>query len=100
RIARDCARDGEGAPQGRACEVLRRRHLAQAQAAREPKEGEEADEAGQRGGGATGSVPRRAQHRAGELEKLMALEMPSVSERCGAALEPDGEARICSFECT
>jgi len=30
----------------------------------------------------------------------MALEMRSVCERCGAALEPDGEARICSFECT
>ncbi len=30
----------------------------------------------------------------------MALEMRAVCERCGAALAPDGPARICSFECT
>ena len=30
----------------------------------------------------------------------MALEMRSVCERCGAALTLDGEAGICSFECT
>ena len=30
----------------------------------------------------------------------MALEMRSACERCGAALPPDGEAAICSFECT
>jgi hypothetical protein len=30
----------------------------------------------------------------------MALEMRTACERCGAALAPDGEARICSFECT
>jgi len=30
----------------------------------------------------------------------MALEMRAVCERCGAALSPDGPARICSFECT
>jgi hypothetical protein len=30
----------------------------------------------------------------------MALEMRSNCERCGAALTPDGEARICSYECT
>lgn len=30
----------------------------------------------------------------------MALEMRAVCERCGAALDPDGPARICSFECT
>ena len=30
----------------------------------------------------------------------MALELRPVCERCGAALTPDGEARICSFECT
>lgn len=30
----------------------------------------------------------------------MALEMRAVCERCGAALHPDGPARICSFECT
>jgi uncharacterized protein len=30
----------------------------------------------------------------------MALELRAVCERCGAGLAPDGEARICSFECT
>jgi hypothetical protein len=30
----------------------------------------------------------------------MALEMRDVCERCGNALAPDGDARICSFECT
>ena len=30
----------------------------------------------------------------------MALEMRTVCERCGAAVAPDGEARICSYECT
>jgi uncharacterized protein len=30
----------------------------------------------------------------------MALEMRTSCERCGAALRADGEAVICSFECT
>jgi hypothetical protein len=30
----------------------------------------------------------------------MALEMRSVCERCGGALAEDGEAAICSYECT
>ena len=30
----------------------------------------------------------------------MSLEMRTGCERCGAALAPDGEARICSYECT
>jgi hypothetical protein len=30
----------------------------------------------------------------------MALEMRSVCERCGAGLEPNGPATICSYECT
>ena len=30
----------------------------------------------------------------------MALEMKTACERCGATLAVDGEARICSFECT
>ena len=63
RLARDRPRDGEGAPQGRAREVLRRRHLAQAQAAREAEEGQEADEAGRRGRGSAGGIPRRPQPR-------------------------------------
>jgi uncharacterized protein len=28
------------------------------------------------------------------------LEMRAACERCEAALAPDGEARICSYECT
>jgi hypothetical protein len=30
----------------------------------------------------------------------MSLEMRTECERCGVTLTPDGEARICSFECT
>ena len=30
----------------------------------------------------------------------MAVEMKTACERCGATLAFDGEARICSFECT
>jgi hypothetical protein len=30
----------------------------------------------------------------------MALEMRSVCERCGGAIAQDGEAFICSYECT
>jgi len=30
----------------------------------------------------------------------MSLEMRTACERCGAALDADGEAFICSFECT
>jgi len=30
----------------------------------------------------------------------MALELRPECERCGGALAPDGEARICSYECT
>ena len=30
----------------------------------------------------------------------MALEMRTVCERCDAPLALDGDARICSFECT
>jgi len=30
----------------------------------------------------------------------MALEMRGECERCGEALEPGGEALICSYECT
>lgn len=30
----------------------------------------------------------------------MALEMRTVCEKCGAALEDEGEAYICSYECS
>ena len=55
------ARVGEGAAQERARQVLRRRHLAQAQAAREAEGRQEADEAGRQGGDSAGSVSRRAE---------------------------------------
>ena len=61
----DRARDDQGAAQGRAREVLRRRHHAEAEAARAPEEGQEADEAGRLGRGAAGGLPRRAQPRRG-----------------------------------
>ena len=98
RLARDRPRDGEGEAQGRAREVLRRRHLAQAQAAREAEEGQEADEAGRRGRGAAGGVPRRAQPRtrrrsngAGDARRVRAVR---------SRLAAGGPAAICSFECT
>ena len=65
RLPRHRARDDQGPAQGRAREVLRRRHHAEAEAAREAEEGQEADEAGRRGGGAAGGVPRGAQSRLG-----------------------------------
>ena len=50
-------RIGEGAAEERAREVLRRRHLAQAQAAREAEGRQEAHEARRPGGDPAGSVP-------------------------------------------
>ena len=81
RLARDRARDGEGEAQGRAREVLRRRHHAQAQAAREAEEGQEADEAGRRRRGAAGGVPRRAQPRRRQEEARDAPRLPTGRPR-------------------
>src|SRR5206468_664916 len=61
RLARDRAGDGQSEAEGRACEVLRRRHQPQTQAAREAEGGQAADEAGRGGRGAAGGLPRRAQ---------------------------------------
>ena len=61
RLAGDRARDRQGAAQGRAREVLRRRHHPQAEAAREAEGRQEADEAGRRRRGAAGGLPRRPQ---------------------------------------
>ena len=47
-------------PEGRAGQVLRRRHHPQAQAPREAERGEEADEADRRGGDSAGGVSGRA----------------------------------------
>ena len=49
-------RDGQGQAQGRAGQVLRRRHHPQAQAAREAEGGQEADEEHRAGRGAPGGV--------------------------------------------
>src|SRR6185503_232632 len=54
------AHDGEGAPQRRAREVLRRRHHAQTQASREAEGRKEADEAGRGRRDPAGGVPRRS----------------------------------------
>ncbi|CAA9439468.1 MAG: Translation elongation factor LepA, partial [uncultured Quadrisphaera sp.] len=61
---RDRARD----PQGRARQVLRRRHHAQAQAAGEAEGGQEADEDGRPGRGAPGGLHRRAEQRPGQRQ--------------------------------
>ena len=52
-------RDGQGVPQGRHRQVLRRRHLAQAQAAREAEGGQAPHEAGRAHRSAPGGVPGR-----------------------------------------
>ena len=59
-------RDGQGAAQERARQVLRRRHLAQAQAAREAEGRQEADEARRPRRDPAGGVPRGAEGRAQE----------------------------------
>src|SRR5207342_3535935 len=86
RVSRHRAGDHQGEAEGRAREVLRGRHHAQAEAAREAEEGKEADEAGRRGGGAAGGVPRGSQPRRRE-EALMVrhlyVHVPFCSHRCG-----------------
>ena len=93
RVARDRARDRQGAPQGRAREVLRRRHLPQAQAAREAEEGQEADEAGRRGGGAAGGVPGGAQPRRGQEEVALG---GSARSRSRAPTAPTSAISTCT----
>ena len=87
RLARHRARDDQGQAQGRAREVLRRRHHAQAQAAREAEEGQEADEAGGRGGGSAGGVPGRPQPRLGAQAmsgvRHLYVHLPFCAHRCG-----------------
>ena len=81
RLARDRPRDGEGEAQGRDREVLRRRHLAQAEAAREAEGGQEADEAGRRGRGAAGGVPRGAEPEATGRSERSSRRRPSTGAR-------------------
>ena len=83
------ARDDQRPPQGRAREVLRRRHHAEAEAAREAEEGQEADEAGRRRRGAPGGVPGGAQPRHGAAEAwersatCSDVHLPFCAHRCG-----------------
>ena len=63
RLARHRAHDRQGAAQERHRQVLRRRHLAQAQAPREAEGRQEADEAGRQRRDPAGGVPRRAEGR-------------------------------------
>src|SRR6185503_19492836 len=86
RLPRDRPRDGEGPPQGRARQVLRRRHHPQAQAAGEAEEGPQAHEAGRGSRGSEGGVPRRAQpqrRRAQEMIRHLYIHLPFCAHRCG-----------------
>ena len=58
---RHCARDGQGHAQGRARQVLRRRHHAQKEAAREAEGGQKEDAQSRHGAGADRGVPCRPQ---------------------------------------
>jgi len=63
RLARHRPRDGDAAAQERHRQVLRWRHLAQAEAAREAEGRQEADEAGRHRGHPAGGLPGRAARR-------------------------------------
>ena len=92
-------RDRQGAAQGRAREVLRRRHHAQAEAAREAEEGQEADEAGRRRRGAAGGVPRSAQsRRAVEVERARTSTSTCRSARTAAATATSSPSRVTTGE--
>jgi GTP-binding protein LepA len=75
-------RDGQGLPQGRHGQVLRRRHLPQAQAAREAEGGQAPDEAGRPRRGAAGGVPGRA--RAGRRRVSHSRTYASGARRCAS----------------
>src|SRR5262249_28066687 len=96
RLPCDRPRDREGAAQGRAREVLRRRHHPQAEADREAEGRQEADEAGRRGRGAPGGVPRGAQPRRGEAVSggFDGPTLASLKERARAgAVDTEGGLR-------
>ena len=77
----DRAHDGEGGAQGRAGEVLRRRHQPEAQAPREAEGGEEAHEAGRLGGDPAGGVSRGPPGRLGAPRAVLARRPDFVSRR-------------------
>src|SRR5205823_5548592 len=80
----DRARNGQGQAEGRARQVLRRRHHAQTQAARAPEGRQEADEAGRHGRSAAGGVPRRPQPGRGKkVTRHLYVHLPFCAHRCG-----------------
>src|SRR6185312_13537943 len=85
RLPRDRARDDQGEAQGRARQVLRRRHHPQAEAARAAEEGQEADEAGRAGRSAARGVPRGAQPGRGQevSARHLYVHLPFCASRCG-----------------
>ena len=89
RLEGDRPRDREGQAQGRAREVLRRRHHAQAQAPRDPEEGQGADAARRQGRRAAGRVHRRrcastTQGGGGhECDAGIYVHIPFCLTRCG-----------------
>src|SRR5204863_1767276 len=86
-VAGDRARDDQGEAQGRAREVLRRRHHAEAEAARAAEGRQAADEAGRRSRGSAGGVSRRAQPRGHEAMtggvRHLYVHLPFCAHRCG-----------------
>ena len=84
-------RDGQGLPQGRHGQVLRRRHLPQAQAARAPEGGQAADEAGRARRGPAGGVPggARAGRRLVSHSATYAVGREKVREYAYATGETD-----------
>jgi len=90
----DRARDGEGEAQGRAGQVLRRRHHPEEEAAREAEGRQEAHEDGRRGRDPAGGVPRRAADQGGVMRPYrVAFEHPTqllASTFLRALAENDG----------
>ena len=98
---------GLGDPEERAREVLRRRHHAQAEAARETEGGQEAHEAGGPRGHPAGGVSRRAESRMTEKPtrktgKTKRRPGPATRRRTRSATPPraSGTSRCWSPECS
>ena len=90
RLAHHRPRDGQGVPQGRDRQVLRRRHQPQAQAAREAEGRQEAHEAGRADRGAAGGLPRGARARGRRMKSATyAVGREKVREYAYAVGETD-----------
>src|SRR5699024_4715599 len=84
RLAHHRARDHPRDPQGRALQVLRRRHQPQAQAAGEAEGGQEAHEDGRQRRGPAGGV-----HRGAVVRRLLVRQ--EVGQEVAVPAQPDGE---------